>query len=83
MTKLILFVGQTFTSHNQAIIKCYRAEFSTKEAWFEHLSVLVDFGGMKRFNILVQAFRNRKPNFIDDVIVLCAGLWNLNVIQNA
>jgi len=40
-------------------------------------------GGMKRFNILVHAFRNRKPNFIDDFIVLCAGLWNLNVIQNA
>ena len=39
-------------------------------------------GGMKRFNILVHAFRNRKSNFLDDVIVLCAGLWNLNVIQN-
>ena len=38
--------------------------------------------GIKRFNILVHTFRNRKPNFIDDVIVLCAGLWNLNVIQN-
>ena len=37
---------------------------------------------IKRFNILVHTFRNRKPNFIDDVIVLCAGLWNLNVIQN-
>lgn len=44
--------------------------------------VLVEnaIGGMKRFNILVQTFRNRKPDFIDDVIVLCAGLWNLNVI---
>jgi hypothetical protein len=39
-------------------------------------------GGMKRFNILVHAFRNKKPNFIDDVMVLCAGLWNLNVVQN-
>jgi hypothetical protein len=32
--------------------------------------------GIKRFNILVHAFRNRKPNMEDDVIALCAGLWN-------
>jgi len=136
MTKLILFIGQTFTGRNHDY-KIFKDEFPTEEAWFEHLSVLVDLGyqgilkdydggniqipvkkkrksknnqnptltteqkeynkelssirvfvehaigGIKRFNILVQAFRNRKPNFIDDVIVLCAGLWNLNVIQNA
>ena len=34
-------------------------------------------GGMKRYNILVHAFRNRKENFADDVIGVCAGLWNL------
>ncbi len=133
---LILFVGQTFTGKNHDY-KIFKDEFPTFDAWFEHLSVLVDLGyqgiikdyegeniqipvkkprkskknpkptltseqkehnqklsrirvrvehaigGMKRFNILVQAFRNRKTNFIDDVIVLCAGLWNLNVIQNA
>lgn len=38
--------------------------------------------GMKRFNLIVHAFRNKKLNFHDDVMVLCAGLWNLNVIQN-
>ena len=32
--------------------------------------------GIKRFNILVYAFRNRKANMEDDVIALCAGLWN-------
>ena len=32
--------------------------------------------GMKRFNILVHAFRNRKTNMENDVIALCAGLWN-------
>jgi hypothetical protein len=49
------------------------------------IRVLVELslGGMMRFNILVQAFRFYKPNFIDDAIVLCAGLWNLNVIQLA
>jgi hypothetical protein len=32
---------------------------------------------MKRFNILVHSFRNRKEHFEDDVIGVCAGLWNL------
>ena len=135
ITKLVLFVGQTFNGNNHDY-KVFKEEFPTEEAWFEHLSVLVDLGyqgilqdyngddiqipfkkprksknnpnptltveekeynkelsksrifiehaigGMKRFKILVQAFRNRKLNFIDDVIVLCAGLWNLNLIEN-
>ena len=34
-------------------------------------------GGMKRFNILVHSFRNRTEHFEDDVIGVCAGLWNL------
>jgi hypothetical protein len=33
-------------------------------------------GGMKRYNILVHAFRNRKANFEDDAVGICAGLWN-------
>src|SRR5439155_11572296 len=34
-------------------------------------------GGMKRYNILAHAFRNRIENFEDDVIGICAGLWYL------
>ena len=34
-------------------------------------------GGMKRSNILMHTFRNRIENFEDDVIGVCAGLWNL------
>lgn len=34
-------------------------------------------GGMKRSNILVHPFRNRLEHFEDDVIGVCAGLWNL------
>jgi hypothetical protein len=34
-------------------------------------------GGMQRYNILVHTFRNRIENFEDDVIGVCAGLWNL------
>jgi len=34
-------------------------------------------GGMQRSNILVHTFRNRIEHFEDDVIGICAGLWNL------
>jgi hypothetical protein len=33
-------------------------------------------GGMKRYNILVQVFRNRTAHFEDDAVGICAGLWN-------
>lgn len=33
-------------------------------------------GGMKRSNIWVHVFRNRKADFEDDAIGVCAGLWN-------
>jgi DDE superfamily endonuclease len=33
-------------------------------------------GGMQRSNILVQVFRNRKADFEDDAVGICAGLWN-------
>lgn len=34
-------------------------------------------GGMKRYNVLNHPFRNMKESFVDDVISLCAGLWNM------
>jgi hypothetical protein len=33
-------------------------------------------GGMKRYTILVHVFRNRKADFEDDAVGICAGLWN-------
>ena len=33
-------------------------------------------GGMKRYNILVHVFRNRKADFEDEAVGICAGLWN-------
>lgn len=36
-------------------------------------------GGMKRFNLLAQRFRNRKEDFEDDSIGICAALWNLSL----
>lgn len=40
--------------------------------------VLVEnaIAGLKRFNILTHIFRNRTEGFEDDVIFVCAGLWN-------
>ena len=35
--------------------------------------------GIKRYNILVHAFRNHKENFQDDVIAVSAALWNLSL----
>lgn len=42
------------------------------------LRVLVEhaIGGMKRYRILVNPYRNHRPNFEDDIAVICAGLWN-------
>lgn len=36
-------------------------------------------GGIKRYNILVHRFRNHKTNFDDEVIGVCAGLWNFSL----
>lgn len=36
-------------------------------------------GGMKRFTILVDRFRNHRENFQDDVIAICAALWNFSL----
>ena len=36
-------------------------------------------GGMKRYSILVHRFRNHKTGFEDDVIGICAGLWNFSL----
>jgi hypothetical protein len=36
-------------------------------------------GGMKRYNILVNRFRNYRDNFQDDVIAVCAALWNFSL----
>ena len=41
-----------------------------------HIFVEHAIGGMKRYNILVHGFCNRKEHFEDDVIGVCAGLWN-------
>ena len=43
-----------------------------------HIRIFIEhaIGGMERYNILVHGFRNRKADFEDDAIGVCAGLWN-------
>ena len=45
------------------------------------IRILVEnaIGGIKRYNILVHRFRNHKSGFEDDVIGICAGLWNFSL----
>jgi DDE superfamily endonuclease/Helix-turn-helix of DDE superfamily endonuclease len=37
--------------------------------------------GMKRYNILVYKYRGKCMQFADDIIELCAGLWNFKVAR--
>lgn len=55
-----------------AVQKAVNKAVSQVRIFVEHA-----IGGMKRYNILVYAFRNRKEHFEDDTIGVCAGLWNL------
>lgn len=54
------------------------SEQKTENQALSRVRILVEnaIAGIKRFNILVHAFRNRKLGFDDNVIVLTAGLWN-------
>jgi DDE superfamily endonuclease len=55
----------------RAMQKAANTALSQVRIFVEHA-----IGGMKRYNILVHGFRNHKANFEDDVIGVCAGLWN-------
>jgi DDE superfamily endonuclease len=53
------------------------AQKATKKA-LSQIRIFIEpaIGGMKRYNILVHVFRNRKADFEDDAVGICAGLWN-------
>jgi hypothetical protein len=57
----------------------FSAEQKAEKTALSPVRIFVEqaIGGMKRYNIWVHAFRNRIKNFEDDVIGVCAGLWNL------
>ena len=57
--------------HLSAAQKAANTALSQVRIFIEHA-----IGGMKRYNILVHVFRNRKADFEDDAVGICAGLWN-------
>src|SRR6266700_6515835 len=67
-----LGIHQNTTGELSAEQKAANKVLSQVRIFVEHA-----IGGMKHYNILVHAFRNRIKNFEDDVIGVCAGLWNL------
>jgi len=53
-------------------------EQKDKNRIISQMRVVVEhaIGGFKRFNILVQRFRNHLDGFVDIAVLLAAGLWN-------
>jgi hypothetical protein len=50
---------------------------ATNRAWSQvRICIEHTIGGMKRYTILAHVFRNRKADFEDDAVGICAGLWN-------
>jgi len=56
----------------------WSAEHKAAHTALSQVRIFVEhaIGGMKRYNILVHGFRNRKADFEDDAVGVCAGLWN-------
>lgn len=54
--------------------KAENKALSQVRIWIEHA-----IGGIKRYNILVDRFRNHRHNFQDEVIAICAALWNFSL----
>src|SRR4030067_946876 len=63
LDKFIVFLGGTFTGHHHDYTML-KAELPPELTWFTDI------------NMLFHRFRNHKDNFEDDVIGICAGLWN-------
>jgi hypothetical protein len=57
-------------------------EQKTENQALSRTRILVEnaIAGIKRFNILVHAFRNHKAAMDDQAIAICAGLWNFLLI---
>ena len=56
----------------------WSAEQKAATTALSHVRIFLEhaIGGMKRSNILVHVFRNRKADVEDDAVGICAGLWN-------
>lgn len=57
---------------------CLTPEQKAENHEMSRIRVIVEqaIGGLKRLGILVQRFRNHTPDFVDEVGIIGAGLWN-------
>jgi len=60
---------------------CLTAEQKADNKALSQVRILIEhaIGGLKRYNILVDRFRNCRENFQDTAIALCAALWNFSL----
>jgi len=60
---------------------CLTDEQKAHNKTLSQIRILIEhaIGGIKRYNILVNRFRNYRENFQDDVIAVCAALWNFSL----
>lgn len=60
---------------------CLTAEQQADNKALSQVRILIEhaIGGLKRYNILVDRFRNYRENFHDTAIAVCAALWNFSL----
>ena len=50
-----------------------------KEVGKQRIIVEHSIGGMKRYQILVRRNRCKSNTHVNDIVVICAGLWNFSI----
>lgn len=60
---------------------CLTDEQKAENKALSQTRILIEhaIGGIKRYNILVDRFRNHRTNFQDQVIAICTALWNFSL----
>ena len=58
--------------------KLLKLEFPPEQDWFKNF-VEHAIGGMKRYRILADRLRLHDFDFYNDVLEVCAGLWNFQL----
>lgn len=55
------------------------AQYQNKEKSKERIKVEHSIGGLKRYRILSERLRHHDIQLYNDIIEVCAGLWNFNI----
>ena len=57
-------------------------KIKNKELSSERVIVEHSIGGLKRYRILSDRLRMKNYDLYDDVLEICAGLWNFHILDN-